>query len=96
MRTAIRLMILGVSVVATLVVGAAAFGAAGVWALLAVRGRDFVLDSRSVALWPESWTAVDVYAWGAPLYLVAAVVLALVVLPLTLALLERAYLALRP
>ncbi len=72
-------------------VGGACSALAGM--LLIVSGRDFTIGPDNLPFWPE-WIAprdlLHAYAW---LYLLAAVMLPLFVLPLTLALLEKAIIA---
>ncbi|HUT25084.1 MAG TPA: hypothetical protein VM492_12130 [Sumerlaeia bacterium] len=89
-----RIVIFLFSATLTAFLAGASLAMAALWALLQMSGRDLSLNRATVPYWPEFLPPIDVYAWGAPFYLAGGVALLFVALPLSLALLEEAYLAL--
>ncbi|MBN1868572.1 hypothetical protein JW916_14920 [Candidatus Sumerlaeota bacterium] len=94
MKRLARIAILAFALLLTLVLAGTACGFAGTWGVLQAMGRNLVLSSSHVKFWPDSWPAVALYAWAAPLHLAAALAILFGLLPLCLALLERVFLAL--
>lgn len=91
-----RIAIFLFSATLTALLAVASVAMAALWAFLQMSGRDLSLNRATVPYWPEFLPPIDVYAWGAPLYLAGGLALLFVALPLSLALLERIYIALRP
>ena len=95
MRTFARIAIFCFSLCLTAALASTALVMAALYGLLMMSGRDLSLNRETFRFWPEFLPPIEVYAWGAPAYLAGGIGALFLLLPLSLALLEKGSLALR-
>ncbi len=99
LSTALRFLLrMGIFLFAALwnlTVGIAASLFIGLYVGLRVTGQSISLNSSTMPVWPEGLRSIEIYYWGRAWYLAVGLALLFLILPLSLALLERFFLALR-